>query len=72
MLHRAFQYQVRQEVQQIDLLQEIQGRFTDFSLSDRKEADTVMTGICEGIKSTVIFFINSIPCRIIFGVAAFS
>ena len=41
-------------------------------LSDRKEADTVMTGICVGLKSTLIFFINSILCRIISGVAAFS
>ena len=41
-------------------------------LSDRKETDTVMTGIYAGLKSTLIFFINSIPLRIISGVAAFS
>ena len=43
---------------------EIQGRSTDSSFSDRKEADTVITGICVGLKSTVIFSINSIQCRL--------
>ena len=68
----SFQYEVRQEAQQINLLQEIQGRSTESSLPYRKEADTVMTGICLGLKSTVTLFINSIPCHIISVVAAFS
>ena len=72
MLHRAISIRSRQEVQQIDLSLENQGRSTDFSLPDRKEADTVVTGICVGLESTIIFFIKSIPCRIISGVAAFS
>ena len=45
---------------------------TDSFLLDRKDADTVMTGICVGLKSTLIFLINTIPCCIISGVEAFS
>ena len=72
LLVKDFLHEVRQEVQQIDLFPEIEGRSTDSSLRDLKEADTVINGICVGLKSTVIFFINSIPCRIISCAAAFS